>query len=268
MPLCKHWMIRSAGRGMCGGTSLTACLGMTLAWRSRLRVLLIHAEQRGRGLEAILPKPEAASSIRYRATPNGWSNLVRMLEHQQAEDDMFVSFTAPVMRNLDLLPGFDDDHVRSYGGLKLGQWIPRIMELAEKRYDIVLWDAGEDMGQVVGVRAHGTLVVASQQRSSLEAAFRYEGSPASAFILGMYDGAIRQNDVRVRRHYKPMAPLFLVPYSAGFRNAADEGKLLSWYIQQLIRLPRNGFADYHSKLADWLMSESGAIARSGPERAG
>lgn len=259
---------------MCGGTSLTACLGMTLAWRCQLRVLLIHAEQRGRGLEALLAKPEAASSILYRATPNGWSNLLRMLEHQQAEDDMFVSFTAPVMRNLDMLPGFDDEHERAYAGAKLRQWIPRIMRLAEKRYDIVLWDAGgedDDMSQAVGARAHGTLLVASQQRSTLEAAFRDRGSSASAYILGMYDDDIRQNDVRIRRQYKPEAPLFIIPYSAGFRNAADEGKLLAWYIQQLMkpqRIQRNGFADHHKKLAEWLMSESGAIARSGPGEAG
>ncbi len=128
---------------MCGGTSLTACLGMTLAWRWQLRVLLIHAEQRGRGLEALLPKPEAASSIHYRTTPNGWSNLLRMLEHQQAEDDLLVPFTTPVMRNLDMLPGFDDEHERSTGRAKLRQWIQRIMRLAEKRYDIVLWTQAE-----------------------------------------------------------------------------------------------------------------------------
>ncbi|MBG9792701.1 permease component [Paenibacillus dendritiformis] len=252
---------------------MTACLGITLAWRFRLRVLLIHAEQRGRGLEALLPKPEAAPSTHYRATPNGWGNLLRLLEHQQAEDDLFVSFTVPVMRNLDMLPGFDDEHERSSGGARLCQWLPRIMRLAEKRYDIVLWDAGgenDDMAQAVGARAHGALVVASQQRSSLEAAF-LEGSPASAYILGMYDDEIRQNDVRIRRQYRPMAPVFIIPYSAGFRNAADDGMLLAWYIRQLMkphRNQRNGFADHHNKLAEWIMSESGAIARSGPGKAG
>lgn len=231
-------------------------------------------KQRGRGLEALLPKPEAASSIRYRATPNGWSHLLRMMEHQQAEDDMFTSFTAPIMRNLDIMPGFDADHNRSPGGANLRQWIPRIMKLAEKRYDIVLWDPGGEnghMAQAVGALVHGTLVVASQQRSSLEAAFSDGGSPASAYILGMYDDDIRQNEVRIRRQYRPMAPLFIIPYSAGYRNAADEGKLLAWYIQQLMkpqRNRRNGFADHHNKLADWLMSESGAIARSGSGKAG
>ncbi|WP_374018813.1 ABC transporter permease [Paenibacillus thiaminolyticus] len=253
---------------------MTACLGMTLAWRWHARVLLIHAEQRGRGLEALLPKPEAASSIHYRTTPNGWSNLLRMLEHQQAEDNLLVPFTTPVMRNLDMLPGFDDEQERSTGRAKLRHWIPRIMRLAEKRYDIVLWDAGgedDDMAQSVGARAHGTLLVASQQRSSLDAAFRDRGSPASAYILGMYDDDIRQNDVRIRRQYRTEAPVFMIPYSAGFRNAADEGRLLAWYIQQLMkpqRKQRNGFAYHHKKLAEWLMAESGAIARSDPGEAG
>lgn len=253
---------------------MTACLGMTLAWRYQLRVLLIHAEQRGRGLEALLPKPEAASSAHYRSTPNGWSNLLRMLEHRQAEDDVFVSFTAPVMRNLDMLPGFDSEQERPSAGAKLRPWIPRIMRLAEKRYDIVLWDAGggdDDMAQAVGARAHGTLIVASQQRSMLEAAFHEEGSPASAYILGMYDDDIRQNDVQIRRQYKPGAPVFIIPYSAGFRNAADEGRLLAWYMRQLMksqRKRRNGFADHHKKLAEWLVSESGAVARSEPGEAG
>lgn len=253
---------------------MTACLGMTLAWRCQLRVLLIHAETRGRGLEALLPKPEAATSIHYRTTPNGWSNLLRMLEHQQAQDDLLVPFTTPVMRNLDMLPGFDDEHERSTGRAKLRRWIQRIMRQAEKRYDIVLWDAGgedDDMAQFVGARAHGTLLVASQQRSSLDAAFRDRGSPASAYILGMYDDDIRQNDVRIRRQYRPEAPVFMIPYSAGFRNAADEGRLLAWYIQQLMKPQRkrwNGFADHHKKLAEWLMAESGAIARSDPGEAG
>lgn len=259
---------------MCGSTSLMACLGMTIAWCCQLRVLLIHTDQRGGGLEALLPKPEAASSIHYRATPNGWSNFLRMLEHQQVEDELFVSFTAPVMRNLDMLTGFDVVHERLSGRARLCQWIPRIMRLAEKRYDIVLWDAGredEEMVQAVGARVHGTLLVASQQRPSLEASFCDRGSPVSAYILGMYDDDIRQNDVRIRRQYKPEVPLFIIPHSAAFRNAADDGKLLAWYIQQLMkpqRKQRNGFADQHKKLAKWLMSESGAIARSGPGEAG
>ena len=270
MPLCKHWLVRSSGRGLCGATTVTACVGMTLAWQHNVNVLLVHMKQRGQSVEALFPSsvismPVAGASLQ---TPNGWSSLLRLYEHRQLDADLFVNCTVQVMHRLDIIPGFEGDESKLRIDL-----MSKVMEMAGKHYDIVLWDIDEqDMAVTeidnvnAGLGFAGTLIVLPQVRRLIEGVFRTQKMNASAYVLGMYDADVRLNSANVQRKYKLSTPLFTVPYSTAYRNAADEGRLLAWFMHQSMqhgRGKRSSFIAEQQRLSQFIMDESGFHRQSG-----
>ncbi|MBN3527465.1 ABC transporter permease [Paenibacillus apiarius] len=270
MQLCKHWLIRSSGRGLCGATAVTACAGMTLAWHHNVNVLLVHMKEKGQSVEALFPSsimPMAVADEPLKI-PNGWRSLLRLYEHRQLDAKLFVSCAVQVMNRLDIIPGFEGGDNRLRIDL-----MSKVMETAGKCYDIVLWDVDEQDAAAAeihnangGSGFAGTIIVLPQVRRLLEEVFRMRQMNASAYVLGMYDAAARLNSANVKRQYKLSEPLFTMPYSAAYRNAADEKRLLAWFMHlsmQHKRGKRSLFMAEQQRLARFIMDESGFHRQSG-----
>ncbi|WP_289355747.1 hypothetical protein [Paenibacillus sp. S-12] len=265
MPLCKHWMISSTGRGMAGGSTVAACTAISLAWQFRINVLLIHAKGRGEGVERLFPPSidlvgEAGIGGRL-TTPNGWSALVRMLKNHQVDEESISTYMTSVMSRLDILPGYESGEMEDMLNADL---ILHVQRLVSKRYDLVLWDINEQdfisLKLTGNMHLHGTIAVISQVRSEIHNAMENISKRADAFVIGQYDTNVRLNPINVKRMYFLHQPIFAMPYSSAYRNAADDRMLIDWYLRQSLRQDRgkrSPFISEHEKLCRYILEVSG-----------
>lgn len=265
MPLCKHWMISSTGRGMAGGSTVAACTAISLAWQYRMNVLLIHVKGRGEGVERLFPPAndfviEAGIGGRL-TTPNGWSALARMLRHHQIEEESVSTYMTSVMSRLDILPGYESGKMEDALNDDL---ILHVQRLVSKRYDLVLWDMNEQdfisLSLAGKMHMHGTIAVISQVRSEIHDAMENMTKRADAFVIGQYDTNVKLNPINVKRMYFLNQPVFTMPYSSDYRNAADERMLIDWYLRQYLRHERGNrslFISEHEKISRYILEESG-----------
>lgn len=265
MSLCKHWMISSTGRGMAGGSTVAACTAISLAWQYRMSVLLIHVKSRGEGVERLFPPAielvgEAGIGGRL-TTPNGWSALARMLRHHQVDEESISTYMTSVMSRLDILPGYESGKMNEMLNDDL---ILHVQRLVSKRYDFVLWDMNEQdfmsLKLAGKMHMHGTIAVISQVRSEIHNTMENMSKKATAFVIGQYDTDVRLNPMNVKRMYFLHQPIFTMPYSSAYRNAADDRMLIDWYLRQSLRHDRgkrSPFISEHEKLSRYILEESG-----------
>ncbi|UHA73105.1 hypothetical protein [Paenibacillus sp. 481] len=299
---CKNWVVTPGVHGCTGVTSITACLGMILAWQFGFKVLIAHLGRRGDGVEEMFAghQPELdmnhfneSSSVNPSSTllPNGWDALQRLAVHGRLNPSLLISCTIPVMRNLDILPGYDDSSLEAATATlnmtathqQTQQTIAALLEQGALHYDIVLWaDNVRMQGSYAGgpkankrvaelihndVRSHllHQIVVLPQQKALIEQALVDQGRQgASAYVIGAYDEMARWNIANVRRKFKLPQPIFAMPYVTAYRNAHEDGNMTTWFIRQCQLYEKgkeSALVKHMLRLAQYVMQESGMNER-------
>ncbi|WP_028593661.1 hypothetical protein [Paenibacillus assamensis] len=293
MKPCKHWFIKKGSRRALGSSLTTVLLGIELVTRFGLKVLLIHQDDEGEGLEYFIRASMHIGSNEQKMTqlsvPDGWGEYKRLVQNELLDIPMFIACTSPIIPGLDVLRVADRYDSPIQGGITSERFgsdhdVRTLMQVSANAYDVVLWDwdrqlrrrdarfedqskSQTEMNVCVQEQAYSTgtitLLTQDQRDMSLWRDPKYFYS-SNAFeqkqiwVVSAYDPEAHLNLANMKKHMRGKL-IYAVPYDTQLRHYANEGHLVHYVLQLQYRYNKPGASNllnYVDQLSEQLLSEA------------
>lgn len=252
MPIISFWGTENSAQ-LCTTATMTAVAAM-LPTKYAYKTLITQTHYGDMSLEsAFFNMDKLGNKGSLDIADTGVDALDRLLRSNKLTPENISNYAKSILKGrLELLYGTFKNDQDSYS--RILETFPLIIDYASQFYDIVLVDLnkGYDSAEVNQILQKSDLIVLSmsQNREMLKKIFKSMDTlkilqeKTIIPVLGRYDRFSVYNTRNIARSFNFKKPIYTIPYNTQFFDACNEGRALSFLLENVnanMATDRNGY---------------------------